>query len=306
MTKTKWEKFHSAHSPIVKVNQPSTGSSNYLADWQRAASDHPDTVVHINGQKLSQHAKDFNDFKTEDDLSDFFREVILENTPVAYQESAIDYLKTSFHQGGLLNPVSAAVGDAIKVANIPAVINDTGRQNRIQIVSTTTGFKVQESLSVKMMIPYDTRADFVKQSPEYKANVEDYGSRKAQNMAYKLGSDMGKDYIIKAQATIDVDFLKSPNKNQSEPTQPSITIESNTISYGHSHLKDKMDKRSLGQCLVDFLKRALGLNKVADISPLIEASPERKVKRSPSVDEGISRSESSESNDETPPRPKFR
>ena len=44
-------------------------------------------------------------------------------------------------------------------------------------------------------------------------------------MAYKLGSDMGKDYIIKAQATIDVDFLKFPDKNTSMsiPNQIQIT-----------------------------------------------------------------------------------
>ena len=165
MTKSKWEKFHSAHSPIVGVNKPNTGQSNYLSDWQRAATDHPDVEVHINGHKLSQHAKEFNSFKTENDLCDFFRKVILEKTPAAGRERAIDYLKTSFHQGGLFNPVSAAVGDAINEAKIKAIINDAGRRNRIQIVSTATGFKVQESLHVEKMIPFDTQANFVKQSP---------------------------------------------------------------------------------------------------------------------------------------------
>lgn len=53
---------------------------------------------------------------------------------------------------------------------------------------------------------------------------------------------------------------------------PSITVESNHISYGNKALQTALDKRSFGQIITDFLKNIVGLNKVKDISEKIEAN----------------------------------
>jgi len=250
MGKNKWEKFHSAHSPITGIDKPNTGGNKYLADWQRAALENTsNTEVQINGTSLKEHAANYNNFKTKQNLNAFFRDVILRQLPANQKDSAIEYLETSFHQGGLLYPVSSVVNFAIVEAGIPATIEANSIQRRIQMVSTASGFKVQESISGEALLVHGSLNGVV-------GNI--------------AKSDMDKDFVLKAQATIDVDFSKAINQDPDLPAQPSITVESNTISYGHSYLKEKMDKRSLGQSIVDFFKRILGLNKVMDISPSTE------------------------------------
>ena len=54
--------------------------------------------------------------------------------------------------------------------------------------------------------------------------------------------------------------------------EPSIGVVSNTIDFGHSALRAKVDSRSLTQIIIDFLKDIFGLNKVFDIPP--EPKPE--------------------------------
>ena len=57
-----------------------------------------------------------------------------------------------------------------------------------------------------------------------------------------LKPEENKGYIIKAQGIIDVDFSKDSNA-------PSIGVESNTIDFGHSALRAKVDSRSLTQII---------------------------------------------------------
>ncbi len=80
-----------------------------------------------------------------------------------------------------------------------------------------------------------------------------------------LKPEENKGYIIKAQGIIDVDFSQNSN-------EPSIGVESNTIDFGHSALRAKVDSRSLTQIIIDFFKDIFGLNKVVDISPNPEES----------------------------------
>ena len=275
MSKNKWEKFYSAHSPVTGLNKPNTGPNRYLSDWQRIAlKDTPNTEVQINGTSLEKHAANYNNFRTEQDLNAFFRDVILKRLPDNQKNSAIKYLETSFHQGGLLYPVSSVVNFAITNAGISATIEANSIQRRIQIVSTASGFKVQESMSGKELLVPDGSLNGV-----------------AGNIAT---SDMDKDFVLKAQATIDVDFSKSTNQDPNEPSQPSITVESNTITYGHSYLKEKMDKRSLGQSIVDFFKRILGLNKVVDISPSPKVDHGSKNDKNASINHELSGNTSSD------------
>ena len=274
MSKNKWEKFYSAHSPVTGLNKPNTGKNNYLKDWQRAAlKTSSNTEVQINGTSLKEHAADYNNFQTKQDLNAFFRDVILKQLPANQKDSAIEYLETSFHQGGLLYPVSSVVNSAFMDAGIPATIEANSIQRRIQMVSTASGFKVQESISGEDLL------------------VAGSLNGVAGNIAK---SDMGKDFVLKAQATIDVDFSKSTNQDPDVPSQPNITVESNTISYGHSYLKEKMDKRSLGQSIVDFFKRVLGLNKVVDISPSPKVDHGSKNDKNASINHELSSDTSSD------------
>ena len=107
-----FQKFSSTHSPAV-INRPNTGSNNILADWQRAIkSDY--VVIKINGKPLSEYSIKYNNFKEEGDLINFFNEVVLSQLPENKRQGVSDYLMKSFHQGGLMYPVSSALRNCMR------------------------------------------------------------------------------------------------------------------------------------------------------------------------------------------------
>ena len=117
-----------------------------------------------------------------------------------------------------------------------------GMDMKINIQTTTTGFKVQEITGVKNLLATPGT------SGEEMADVN-----------YSIEPESGYDYVVKLQGTIDIDFSNSDNS-------PSITVENNGLSYGHSGIQSKVDSRNFGQKILDFFKNVLGLNKVKDIS----------------------------------------
>src|SRR4051794_34436035 len=102
----KWHKFHNTHSPVVLDKPGLTGTSTNLhQDWHRESGQDRMT---INGQLLSTF--DYNHFETDKDVEQFFDEAILKDLKNVSMEKKADivaYLKTVFHQGGLMYPVSS-------------------------------------------------------------------------------------------------------------------------------------------------------------------------------------------------------
>ena len=249
-----FQKFSGIHSPAV-INRPNTGSNNILADWQRAIkSDY--VVIKINGKLLSEYSIKYNNFTEEGDLINFFNEVVLSQLPENKRQGVSDYLMTSFHQGGLMYPVSSALRNCMREIDPLTgkdseygALKDTTLKHQIAIVTTSSGFKVQEFCEAGEVIIYEGTSM----------------SHLVSDSAPILKPEENKGYIIKAQGIIDVDFSKNSNA-------PSIGVESNTIDFGHSALRAKVDSRSLTQIIIDFLKDIFGLNKVFDISP--EPEPE--------------------------------
>lgn len=70
--------------------------------------------------------------------------------------------------------------------------------------------------------------------------------------------DPGKEYVLKAQATIDVSFNKDGSLNEKVLNQG--------ISYGNSFVQSVADKRNWLFKLIDAFKYFFGLNAVKDIS----------------------------------------
>jgi hypothetical protein len=252
-----FQKFSSTHSPAV-INKPNTGSNNILADWQRAINN--DYVeIKINGKFLFEYSKKYNDFKEDGDLINFFNKVVL--SPQLSEEKRQEvsgYLMKSFHQGGLMYPVSSAIRNCMREIDPLTredceygALRDSTLKHQIAIVTTSSGFKVQEFCQAGevLIYPGTSMSHLVSESDPI------------------LKPEENKGYIIKAQGIIDVDFSKNSN-------DPSIGVESNTIDFGHSALRAKVDSRSLTQIIIDFLKDIFGLNKVFDISPKPEPEPE--------------------------------
>lgn len=241
----KWESFK-ANSSNLNVTNVSTAKADVPSDWRRSCSG----VVNINGVPLSNLAAKFNSFAKEDDVLDFFEKEILKDFTgnENQKKEAVDYLKISFHQGGLLFPVAATLATEIKNKK-GGPIGTIGNQdfnNVVNIKTTTSGFKIQEYCDVQR----------VKVLPSDENPLSQYSE---DSESQYVNPEKGKKSVIKAEATIAIDFSKD-SKN------PFLTIESNHMNIMHAGLKSHLDNRSFGQKIADFFKNLFGLNRVRDIS----------------------------------------
>ena len=232
---SKWERFNSSYSPVI-INKPNTAGGNLALDWLRESGQDRMT---INGIPLKNFADKYNGFKEVANVKQFFHEVILKDFALqndSQKEYIVDYLETAFHQGGMMYPVSGAFATSMKEYNEDfgeevnyATVGDMDM--KINIQTTTTGFKVQEITGVKNLL----------------ATPGTSGEEMANDI-FSIEPDSGYDYVVKLQGTIDIDFSNSDNS-------PSITVENNGLSYGHSGIQSKVDSRHFGQKIVDFFKK---------------------------------------------------
>ncbi|MFT4059806.1 MAG: hypothetical protein QM652_09675 [Legionella sp.] len=261
---SKWQEFHSQYSP-VEINKPNTKGGNLRGDWYR---DSGTNKMWINGAPLSKYAKKYNNFSTEDDVLNFFRDVILKDMQAAspaQKEEIKNYLQKTFHQGGFSRPVSAPFAMSMTEysqelqSNVfYATISDNDMNIiSINIQTTPNGFKVQETTEIISLVGSPNTSGELMAMATSKPSGE-----KTDDDQYTIYPDAGKEYVVKLQGTIDVDFTKST-------TDPTITVESNTISYGNKAIQKRLDHRRLGQMIVDFFRNILGLNKVQDLSDKI-------------------------------------
>jgi len=211
----------------------------------------------INGVPLTHYASLYNKFKEKENIQDFFKEVILHDlkgVDEAKKDSIISFLEKTFHQGGFMYPVSSALATIFKeYSPKDRKLMPYASLNKIDftvhLLTTENGFKVQEFVNVSEL-----------GFPDAEWNAQ-HGLEEQILRAEKEG-----DYIIQAQGTIDLDF----SKNAEEPV---ITVESNTISFGHPFIQNKLDNRNFGQRIADFFKSIFRLNEVKAISSDITVLP---------------------------------
>lgn len=243
---SKWEKFHTQYSP-VEIDKPNMAGGNLELDWQRESCQ--DRML-INGLPLATYAKNYNNFSQKEDVLRFFEEVLLkdmQSVSNSQKTEIINYLEKTFHQGGFMYPVSAPFSVAMQEYNADLDIYDKyatvgDMDMRFNIQTTPNGFKVQEITGVKFLL-----------------GTPDTSGEKMADENFRINPDVGNDYVVKLEGTVDIDF----SKNTSSPT---VTVESNSISYGSKAMQERLDKRGLGQMIVDFFKNIFGLNKVQDLS----------------------------------------
>lgn len=251
----KWKNFTNARTSTIDLKNPNIQRSQLRSDWFRAATAETDErIIRVNGVKLSEIAKQYSNFSEEKNVIEFFERGILkefEGTPEK-KEEALEYLKKTMHQGGLMYPVSATIAMSFRDDNdeIYATINNNTLTQEVNFQTTKKGFKVQEYVGLPDISLFSDD-DFI-------------------------SSDKGSDVnIIDAEGTVDVDFTSSAS-------EPTLTIESNKIIVNHSELSSKLDNRGWGQRMLDFLKNLVGLNKnVKDLSAIKEVSDESDVELMP-------------------------
>lgn len=278
MSRNKWEHFR--NTLAVDITTPNTGWADLLLDWHRVL---PEGRVTINGVDLSKIASIYNNFKEEGDLSNFFSQIILKDM-TTFNEiekgQIIGYMKQIFHQGGFLNPVSTPIalsmhqkmkimtwenGKKVEVERVMPVLT-AAPETTLHIITTPTGFKVQEIATAKKVLVI---------SDEYREQ------HKIDPLDPYIKPDAGYDYVYKAQGTLELNF-----KNCKEINQPIVTVESSSINYGSATVKKLLDKRSIGEMIVDFFKHILKLNKVEIFTPVkLGVSGELDVKNNSSDNE---------------------
>ena len=281
---SKWAEFYSAHSPleITKVNK---GEGIRLEkDWSRAmeATGDPKQIVQIliNGEPITKYKKEYNGLEEIEDIERFFKEVILVKMgPLKPENEAkiISFLRDTFHQGGLMHPVSAALatsmernalpGESEGVRNGKVAYATIADMNKIvDIIPTKEGFNVKEYVGVKQVIISEN--GFEKYGIPYEEQKAEGG------LVYKFAdnpiiSREDKRNIIEAQGEIAVDL--------SNPKKPKITVESNAINYGDSRVEAALHTHSLVQWIIDFVLNTLGYNnvEVLEAVPSIEETNEQ-------------------------------
>lgn len=234
-SKSKWKDFHSKYSPIKPADEVNKGFSDLPGDWLRLS--YEDSA--INDIPLKSYCKSYNNFKTIEDLKNFFTERVLSSIKQKeIKDSAMSYLLKTFHQGGLMYPVSSPLVTLLfKEAMQPRAHGAACRQ--LRITTTEEGFKIQEFYAVTSLL-------LMPQASEELQKIGDEGL---------ITPSTNSEFVLEAEACIKVNFL-------SDPENPEITIESNHISYGNDNVKALLDKRNFLQILVDFFRNCLNLNKV--------------------------------------------
>lgn len=256
----KWRNFHSQYSPI-EAGKIDTGNHDAPQDWKRLCNEN----ASINGIPLKSYSKKYNDFKTTEDLKQFFIEVILKDVKnEATKASSADYLLTAFHQGGLMYPISGSL--SVLLSDNGLQERHTRKDNRTTNITTTEhGFKIQEIYTIDKVnfVPSDIYPDYDDERKRKLRIIQEKQDRilhegRLENEPVDIGPDTGNVFVIEAGATIDVDFSGNPQS-------PDVTIESNYISYGNEKVKSVLDTRNFIQVIIDFCRNIFGLNSVKEM-----------------------------------------
>ena len=234
---TKKTQYETLSSPVkIAINQE---RPNTLEDWKRLRWDE----ASINGVHLSAVMKEKGiepEKLTEAILRDFFSEVVLSQYTPENKVSVVNTLMKSFHQGGLMHPVSGGM----KFVFLGEDFEPTNRSSKqVNIQTNANGFVIQEIYTVKQF----------GQKPGANKDLE------ASYPDLLIGPDPGNDHILKAQATLSVSFDNEASLQ--------IEVMSQAISYGNETVKNIADQRNWLARLIDAIISFFGYNKVEDLSP---------------------------------------
>lgn len=238
----KWQEFHKKDTSkdLTQLNQ---GDSNVRLDLLREMNE--ENRMTINGVPFNEIAAKYGNFAKDEDATRFFSEQLLCDVEVLAEERdrMINFLSSTFHQGGLRNPVTATLSTALweegtddtPEGPVATFNGDMVTDNTINIVTTPQGFKIQETITVNEM--------FVMPGRKFESLVED--------ISEPLQPDVGNKYIIQAHATLDIDF----SENAKEPT---ITVDDSAMKFGNKNVAKALDQRSFFEWISDLFQQLMG------------------------------------------------
>ncbi len=245
--------FQSKHCSL-DVQKASSGRSNLIEDWSRFVAEQDGAVSgFINGRPIREKAllylSDDKKFE-EESLNNFFKYVILKKVPDLYKVSALEKLKPIFHQGGLLHPVSSALTEVLTKQDGGAIMQPGASpqdvERLVSLQTTPEGFKLQEIVIIKRYLLPPGFEDCLETPDTLKAIANELGEVKRQN----------GEFIVKAEATLNVNLITADEKAQ-------ITPCSKHISYGLPEVQALLDRRSILERVHDFLLKLTGRNQAS-------------------------------------------
>lgn len=239
--KNKWVKFNTAHSPVKAATVFNGSNTNAELDLIRLCSGNSK----VNGFPLKELASPYLTPMTDNhgNVNYLFKEprgemytkllcdIFLKNIPNEQKTKAAEFLKKNFHQGGLMNPVSAplqTLSSNIQFGGKPEI--------NLNFEITNSGFKVQEFFSAPQVMVSPSCSD------NFRTMVGDNDF---------LDSEKPDTPVIQAQAMIEINF--------SNVNKPQIIVESNNINYANPIIEQELlSTRSLITRIIDFFKNLFG------------------------------------------------
>lgn len=231
------------NSTQVTVNED---KSDLIADWKRLSWAHV-TIDDRPLEELMREASLSADALNESSLKQFFKHYLLKNLNESDQDEAVNYLMKTFHQEGLLHPISSAMHHLFFGTEFGPSPSKSSKQ--INLKTTSTGFQLQEIYTVNQfnLAPHA--------SPELTARFPES----------VILPNRRHTFVIKSQATMDVEF---PQKSR-----PLITVTSKSVSYGNTLIQSYMDQRDVLKKLIDKFDELLGLHPKKELPPSTEQTP---------------------------------
>lgn len=248
--KSKVKFWRSSNLPIseVGVEKESTDDlySSYR-DFRRVTTSKSRLFsIFFDGKPLS----DFSKYTTEGwdatAVDIFFRQGLLAKFVIdrkeQYIERAITYLKSSFHQGGFLCPVSAALNiNILKVTSTICLANNLILK-QLYLKPTKNGFIVQEILNIRGVLVSSRDGVAGKLLEDDKRSINDYTLL------------FSPDDKFSVEGTIEVDFSNDGN--------PTLRVTSCNMDLNIPELRVYLDDRSFWQIIVDYLRNLFGFEQV--------------------------------------------
>lgn len=206
-------------------------------------------TVFVNSISLMQYSQIYNDFKEDDDIQRFFKQVLLKNVKPAEYNKAISFLEKSFHHEGILSPVSLTTEKLFTNDRKEQFKPEGNISVRIDIQPTKKGFDIQEEISYEKIKVTGGK------------NIERLVD--SNNRQIILSEKEGAP-IFRARGILNFDF--------SDKKGVKFRHKNNLLEINHSGLNSFVDHRSFVQTLIDIFKNLFNLNNTKSISaPLNQA-----------------------------------
>lgn len=245
---------HDTTRDLFDITNVNSGHNNILSDWNRLDAG----LVQINGhpiQTIITPNKDGVFFNTLEELKTFFKDHLLYKLNNNQKDAALDYIMNVLHQGGLQNPLTAAIyhhcnnkNSTLQPVDARNKVNGVPGQYRSSSFNATeTGFNVSESLTQNRLA---------------------YNINAGEKAGEFLLPDDGYDFVFKAESKLNVSWAP-------DSSNPTITIDTIGTTFGSAVAQSIFDERWLFQTWIDNAWYYAGYNSIDDATDNDNQSPNK-------------------------------